>query len=119
MSRRSENDARAIAVSRAIGSRQMLLVIDDAWRVEDALALKIGGPDCAHLVTTRFPTIPTAIASEGAIVIRELDEHEGMTLLRMLAPRVVDHEKQKAHDLVNAVGGLALTLTLMREYLRA
>lgn len=114
----SDNDARAIAVSRAIGSRQMLLVIDDAWRVEDALALKIGGPDCAHLVTTRFPTIATAIASEGAIVIRELDEHEGITLLRMLAPRVVDHEKQKAHDLVNAVGGLPLALTLMGKYLR-
>jgi len=114
----SDNDARAIAVSRAIGSRQMLLVIDDAWRVEDALALKIGGPNCAHLVTTRFPTIATAIASEGAIVIRELDEHEGMTLLRMLAPRVVDHEKQKAHDLVNAVGGLPLALTLMGKYLR-
>jgi len=114
----SDNDARAIAVSRAIGSRHMLLVIDDAWRVEDALALKIGGPNCAHLVTTRFPTIATAIAGEGAIVIRELDEHEGMTLLRMLAPRVVDHEKQKAHDLVNAVGGLPLALTLMGKYLR-
>ncbi len=114
----SDNDARAIAVSRAIGSRHMLLVIDDAWRVEDALALKIGGPNCAHLVTTRFPTIATAIASEDAIVIRELDEHEGMTLLRMLAPRVVDHEKQKAHDLVNAVGGLPLALTLMGKYLR-
>jgi tetratricopeptide (TPR) repeat protein len=115
----SDNDARAIAVSRAIGSRHMLLVIDDAWRVEDALALKIGGPHCAHLVTTRFPAIATAVASEGAIVIRELDEHEGMTLLRMLAPRVVDHEKQKAHDLVNAVGGLPLALTLMGKYLHA
>jgi tetratricopeptide (TPR) repeat protein/transcriptional regulator with XRE-family HTH domain len=114
----SDNDARAIAVNRAIGSRQLLLVIDDAWHVEDALALKIGGLNCAHLVTTRFPTIATAIASEGAIVIRELDEHEGMTLLRMLAPRVVDHEKQKAHDLVNAVGGLPLALTLMGKYLR-
>lgn len=115
----SDNDARAIAVSNAIGSRQMLLVIDDAWRVEDALALKIGGPHCAHLVTTRFPSIATAVASEGAIVIRELDEYEGMTLLRMLAPRVVDHEKQKAHDLVNAVGGLPLALTLIGKYLHA
>ncbi|HKF37314.1 MAG TPA: tetratricopeptide repeat protein, partial [Ktedonobacteraceae bacterium] len=113
----SDNDARAAAVGRAIGARSMLLVIDDAWHLEDALALTAGGPNCAHLVTTRFPGIATEIAGEGATVIRELGEHEGMTLLRMLAPRVVDHEEQKALDLVNAVGGLPLALTLMGKYL--
>ncbi len=113
----SDNDAKAAALGRAIGARSMLLVIDDAWHLEDALALTAGGPNCAHLVTTRFPGIATEIAGEGATVIRELNEHEGMTLLRMLAPRVVDHEEQKAHDLVNAVGGLPLALTLMGKYL--
>jgi tetratricopeptide (TPR) repeat protein/transcriptional regulator with XRE-family HTH domain len=113
----SDNDAKAAALGRAIGARSMLLVIDDAWHLEDALALTAGGPNCAHLVTTRFPGIATEIAGEGATVIRELNEHEGMTLLRMLAPRVVDHEEQKALDLVNAVGGLPLALTLMGKYL--
>lgn len=113
----SDNDARAAALGRAIGSRSMLLVIDDAWHLEDALALTAGGPNCAHLVTTRFPGIATEIAGEGATVIRELKEREGMTLLRMLAPRVVDHEEQKALDLVNAVGGLPLALTLLGKYL--
>ena len=113
----SDNDAKAAALGRAIGARSMLLVIDDAWHLEDALALTAGGPNCAHLVTTRFPGIATEIAGEGATVVRELNEHEGMTLLRMLAPRVVDHEEQKALDLVNAVGGLPLALTLMGKYL--
>jgi len=113
----SDNDAKAAALGRAIGARSMLLVIDDAWHLEDALALTAGGPNCAHLVTTRFPGIATEIAGEGATMIRELNEHEGMTLLRMLAPRVVDHEEQKALDLVNAVGGLPLALTLMGKYL--
>jgi len=113
----SDNDAKAAALGRAIGARSMLLVIDDAWHLEDALALTAGGPNCAHLITTRFPGIATEIAGEGATVIRELNEHEGMTLLRMLAPRVVDHEEQKALDLVNAVGGLPLALTLMGKYL--
>ncbi len=40
-----------------IGQRRLLLVIDDAWRIEAALAFKIGGPHCAYLVTTRFPNI--------------------------------------------------------------
>jgi tetratricopeptide (TPR) repeat protein/transcriptional regulator with XRE-family HTH domain len=114
----NNSEAWAIALHRAIGSRHMLLVIDDAWRVEDALSLKAGGPNCAHLVTTRFPSIATAVAADGATVIQELSEDESMTLLRMLAPSVVDREEQKAHDLVHAVGGLPLALTLMGNYLR-
>jgi tetratricopeptide (TPR) repeat protein/transcriptional regulator with XRE-family HTH domain len=114
----SDSESWAIALRRAIGTRSMLLVIDDAWRLEDALTLKVGGPNCAHLVTTRFPTIATAIAADGATVLHELEENEGLTLLRMLAPAVVDHEERKAHELVLAVGGLPLALTLMGNYLR-
>jgi tetratricopeptide (TPR) repeat protein/transcriptional regulator with XRE-family HTH domain len=114
----SDSEAWAIALRRAIGSRYMLLVIDDAWWVEDALTLKVGGPNCAHLVTTRFPNIATAVAADGATAIQELGEDESMILLRLLAPRVVDREEQKAYDLVHAVGGLPLALTLMGNYLR-
>jgi tetratricopeptide (TPR) repeat protein/transcriptional regulator with XRE-family HTH domain len=114
----SDSEAWAIVLRRAIGSRCMLLVIDDAWQLEDALTLKVGGPNCAHLVTTRFPNISTAIAVDEATVLQELGEDEGTTLLRMLAPTVIEHEERKAHDLVHAVGGLPLALTLMGNYLR-
>ena len=114
----SDSEAWAIALRRAIGTRALLLVIDDAWRLEDALALKVGGPNCAHLITTRFPNIASAIAADGAIDLHELGEEEGTTLLRMLAPTVIEHEERKARDLVHAVGGLPLALTLMGNYLR-
>ncbi len=114
----SDSEAWAIALRRAIGSRHMLLIIDDAWRVEDALILKVGGSNCAHLVTTRFPNIATAVTAAGATAIQELSEDSSMNLLRLLAPRVVDREERKAHDLVHAVGGLPLALTLMGNYLR-
>lgn len=45
--------ARAQAVKDAIGPRRMLLVIDDAWDINAALWLRCGGPNCAHLLTTR------------------------------------------------------------------
>jgi tetratricopeptide (TPR) repeat protein/transcriptional regulator with XRE-family HTH domain len=114
----SDSEAWAMALRHAIGSRRMLLIIDDAWRIEDTLILKVGGPNCGHLVTTRFPNIATAVAVDGATVIHELDEDEGMNLLSMLAPGVVDREEQRAHDLVHAVGGLPLALTLIGHYLR-
>lgn len=96
----------------------MLIVIDDAWQVENALTFKVGGPNCAHLVTTRFPNIATHIAIDGATLIQELNEEDSMTLLKKLAPGVVDREEQKAHDLVHTVGGLPLALTLIGNYLR-
>jgi tetratricopeptide (TPR) repeat protein/transcriptional regulator with XRE-family HTH domain len=108
----------ASTLHSAIGSRAMLLVIDDAWQLEDALALKVGGSHCAHLITTRFPHIATHMTVDGATVIHELNEIESMELLRRLAPEAVDSEAQKAAVLVHAVGGLPLALTLMGNYLR-
>ncbi len=114
-----DNDqAWAKALHTAIGSRTMLLVIDDAWDIEHALTFKVGGPNCAHLVSTRFPTVATEIAPGHATVIRELSEQEGVTLLNTLAPGIVEHAEQMATNLVQAVGGLPLALTLMGNYLR-
>jgi tetratricopeptide (TPR) repeat protein/transcriptional regulator with XRE-family HTH domain len=110
--------AWANALHNAIGNRAMLLVIDDAWTIEDALTFKIGGPYCAHLVTTRFPAIATQVTIGGATLIHELNEEESMALLRLLAPEVVNLEAARAADLVHALGGLPLALTLMGNYLR-
>jgi tetratricopeptide (TPR) repeat protein/transcriptional regulator with XRE-family HTH domain len=115
-----ENDSEALAVQlhRAIGTRRMLLVIDDAWELEDALAFKVGGPECAHLVTTRFPGIAGAFAPDATSIIRELGEEESVALLHTLAPLVMKREPQKARELALAAGGLPLALTLLGNYLR-
>ena len=118
MSHLQDIDAWGIAVHRVLGSRTILLVIDDAWTAKDALALKIGGPGCAHLITTRFPTIATQITVDGATEVKELDTAEGFALLRTLAPQVVEQQPERARELVLAVGGLPLALTLLGNYLR-
>ena len=109
------------ALRAAIGQRRLLLVIDDAWRIEAALALKVGGPHCAYLVTTRFPSIALHFTHEvgEAIVLKELSTEDGLALLARLAPEVVKSEPEGAYALVEAVGGLPLALTLMGKYLRA
>ncbi|MBO0781435.1 MAG: tetratricopeptide repeat protein, partial [Ktedonobacteraceae bacterium] len=106
------------ALREAIGRRSLLLVIDDAWTLEAAQIFMIGGPACAHLVTTRFPHIASHITIDGAHTLRELNTEQGMDLLRQLAPQVVGLEEGRALDLVEAVGGLPLALTLMGNYLR-
>jgi tetratricopeptide (TPR) repeat protein/transcriptional regulator with XRE-family HTH domain len=118
MTGESDHEGLALLLRRAIGARQMLLVIDDAWQLEDALVFKVGGPNCAHLVTTRFPGIASAFAPRATSVIHELGENESMVLLRMLAPQGVERETEKARELAQAVGGLPLALTLLGNYLR-
>ncbi len=114
----SSNEAWAKAIRAAIADRAMLLVIDDAWELEEALTFKVGGPHCAHLVTTRFPSIASHMAFGGATMIEELSKEQSIELLALLAPQVVAREAQKVDDLVEAVGGLPLALTLMGNYLR-
>ena len=116
---RSRPQAWAASIHAAIGQRRLLLVIDDAWEIAEALALQVGGPNCAHLVTTRFPEIARRFAAEAAVVVRELENVDGQLLLLRLAPEVVRAEPEEAQALVAAVGGLPLALTLLGNYLRA
>ena len=64
IARSGDAAARAQLVRTAIGMRRMLLVIDDAWQIDPALLLKVGGPGCAHILTTRIPGV--ALTSERA-----------------------------------------------------
>ncbi len=101
-----------------IGERFLLIVLDDVWKIEDALALKIGGPNCAYLLTTRFPQIAVQFAGEQAEVVHELDENEGVELLTRFVPNVVTQEPEAAYMLVRSTGGLPLVLTIMGSYLQ-
>ena len=111
-------DQKRQALRTAIGVRSILLVLDDVWKLEDALALHVGGHNCAYLLTTRFPAIAIHLTVENAMMIEELNEEQSIHLLRMLAPEVVDREETKVHELVHTVGGLPLALTLLGNYLR-
>lgn len=117
MSQLQSPTAWAEKLCSIIGMRRMLLVIDDVWEAEHALAFTVGGPQCSYLVTTRFPSVAYYLAGSGAIAVNELDEQDSTKLLTHFAPHVVSREPEKVRDLVNAVGGLPLALSLMGKYL--
>ena len=94
------------AIRTRIGTRRFLLVVDDAWRIENALAFKVGGPNCAHLVTTRFPEIALQFTEDGTTVIHELSEDEGVMFIAQFAPEALTREPDEVRALVQSVGGL-------------
>lgn len=113
----NSREAWGKALRNAIGTRRMLLVIDDAWSVEEALALQVGGIHCAHVLTTRLPHIAFAFARENTQVVSELPDEDGLSLLGHMVPHLVEQDPESARALVQAVGGSPLALTLMGNYL--
>lgn len=111
----AENWVRALRAT--IGQRQMLLVVDDAWKIEEALAFQVGGPHCAYLVTTRYPHLAVQLAAEDAQAVPELTEQDGVALLARYAAEFVKSAPETALALVHSVGALPLALTLMGKYL--
>ncbi len=119
VSRLNSIDARAAAIHSVIGLRRMLLVVDDVWRIDEADALRLGGPNCAHIFTTRQPALALAIAPDNAFAAPVLDDADGVALLASHAPDIdADHHDAVA-ALVRAVDGLPLALALMGRRLRA
>jgi len=114
----SNNEDRAEAIHATIGLRRMLLIADDAWQAEAALLFKLGGPNCARLLTTRLAAVAWDFADDQPTEVHELSEANGLRLLERLAPEVVEAEPEAASTLVQTVGGLPLALTLLGRYLQ-
>lgn len=119
MANSTNAETRARAIRSAIGERRMLLVIDDAWKSEEALAFKVGGPFCTYLLTTRIPSVAFHFANANALTVRELSDDDGLRLLADFTPEFVSSEPVAARAVVQSVGGLPLALTLMGKYLQS
>jgi transcriptional regulator with XRE-family HTH domain/tetratricopeptide (TPR) repeat protein len=112
-------DEWARALQALIGRRRMLLILDDVWNIDDALAFLVGGPNCAYIITTRFPQIGMQIAANQFTVVSELSEEDGITLLARFVPTLVKQDAATAQRLVQSVGALPLALVLVGKYLRS
>jgi hypothetical protein len=105
------------ALRSALGNRQILFVIDDAWSTQDALALQIGGTKCTYLLTTRQPQVAFTLAKHQSFIVPPLEETDGLMLLGHFIPQLVQQDPKGAQSLIQFLGGLPLSLILMGNYL--
>ncbi|MBW4685608.1 MAG: tetratricopeptide repeat protein [Komarekiella atlantica HA4396-MV6] len=101
-----------------VDNNPFLLVIDDAWESETALALKLGSTNCTYIITTRSSLIALDFAGKSVKEINELSEDSSLELLRQISGRIVETYQEKAKLLAKAVGYLPLALILMGRYLQ-
>ena len=102
----------------AIGDKRVLLIADDVWELSVALALRVGGPNSARIISTRSPAVALDFAGAQAFVLRELNSVDSVNLLNEFAPEVVRAHANEAQALCDAVGGLPLSLALIGSRLR-
>lgn len=100
-----------------IGNRKFLLIIDDVWDISDAVHFRLGGPQCAHLVTTRFPAIAFPFALSNVTHLQEFQPQESQELLHHLISIPKQGYTEAIEELIKTVGGLPLAISLMGRYL--
>lgn len=108
---------RRKVIRRALARGRTLLVIDDAWHVEPALALKLGGPHCAHVLTTCLMHVALGFDTDGTVAVPGLTEPEGLRLLTLHAPEAAGAEGQDARPVVDVLDGSPMALRLIAKYL--
>ena len=112
--------AMAERLKSAIGTRRLLIVIDDVWEKEASQILRCGGPNCCHLITTRDQMIATDFAGHSeATAVPTLDDQAAYQLLRELAPQAWAADIEQCQKLVEQVGQLPLAIELLGGYLNA
>lgn len=100
-----------------IGSRRMLLIIDDAWKIGDALPFYLNGHHCVHILTTRFPALAHTFAPNHVYSVPEFDKDESLALLQQFIPEACEIFPNEINEIIQQVGGLPLALTLIGQHL--
>lgn len=104
-------------LERHIQGKRMLIIIDDAWNIADALACKVGNARCGYLLTTRSPVI-AAEFTQTMYAVPSLNDTDSLSLLAAIAPDVIAAYPQAVRACAEAPGGLPLAIMLIGRYLR-
>ena len=108
---------RKKVVRRDLANRRMLIVIDDAWNAGPALALKLGGPHCAHLVTTYLMPVALSFDTDGTVAVPGLSPSDGLTLFARHVPDAARERTEEILGVIEALEGSPLAISLLARHL--
>jgi tetratricopeptide (TPR) repeat protein len=105
-------------IREALDSRSMLIVLDNAWQSDVALALKLGGRKCAHIITTYLMPVALDFDTQAPVIVPGFSRSDGLRLLTRRAPKAVKGQEDDAEELVDALDNSPLALSLLANYYR-
>ena len=106
----------AKVIRQALARRRMLLVIDDAWHSSIGTALKLGGSECVHILTTCLMSVALDFDFQGAVKVPGFTESDGLRLFEQQAPNALKGQEAEIEELVQCVDNSPLALALFANY---
>jgi len=99
-------------LSALLRNKRVLLILDDVWEAEHAVPFKVGGRECAMLITTRVPGVAQALAPTPSHIynLGVLAEQKAFELFQALAPTVATQYPAGSLELVRELEGLPLAI---------
>ncbi|XP_065907106.1 uncharacterized protein [Dysidea avara] len=100
--------------------RNLLVIIDDVWHVEDAEPLVMAFSHCTILLTTRMNNIEQYIPTVNSVSIGPMEQHEAISLLTkgvITIDQLSSEDHASLNELVQDVHFWPLLLSLIRGHL--
>ena len=105
-------------IRQTLGRCHMLLVIGDAWQSDVALALRLGGQNCAHIVTTYLMPVALDLDAQAAVTVPGFSRSDGLRLFTEQAPKAVESQEEDAQKLFEVLDNSPMALYLVASYYR-
>lgn len=108
------------SIAQRIGTRRMLIVLDDVRTTQQAAEFMAMAPRSVFVITTRRLDVAgelDRIEPDQVIVLSDLAHEDALALLRRHAGRVIDVMQDRAEALIRRYGALPLAVVLMGKYL--
>ena len=114
-------DVLSSQIAALLRERQMLLIVDDIWQVEHAKPFKVGGQNCATIMTSRLNDVAQTLAPTAHDLYRlsVLSEDAGLELLSRLTPETVAAYPDESRELVRDLEGLPLAVQVAGRLLHS
>ncbi|MCC7209523.1 MAG: hypothetical protein IT323_19595 [Anaerolineae bacterium] len=117
--RRIEDVSAQLAA--VLHDRRVLILLDDVWKADHVMPFRVGGAQCAMILTTRLNEVAVALAPTAPDILRlpVLDDDSGFALLSQLAPEIVQAQPDAARRLVRDLEGLPLAIQVAGRLLHS
>lgn len=89
----------------ALGSRRVLLLVDEVWSEADINAFMMAGPNCVLIFATRSTELAQQISPRYAISVGELNDAEALKMIEAFAPSAIEFEAQRVSALLQRLAG--------------
>lgn len=103
-------EARASRLRSILYDKHCFLVVDDVWDTNHISSMRVGGPQCITLVTTRERKVAQKVGTAHALDV--LKPEQAIALLTQWAGEITEDQKGVAGELAKRLGYLPLALAL-------